>query len=712
VHPSGPSGQALCVTNNNSNSIQSNNNVIEMIPRNNKKRRSPDEDIKNHESKKLGRDVNVVPPKNVIHTAWEHYRSYLESAAAAAEGSEEEQEEAGDEGMQPDVDELYEIVELLEQYVHAHTLDTSLEFLKSCCACSSSAKNNMLYFPNVESLLPVFLSMVYLHLGDHAISQGFDENMQESDEKQHGQNEQQSMRDVEDYLHKSLSYFPLNAAALSMLANYQRMNMTASLEEICCAYDIAAKNARIVRDNGIAILAQEEQEEEMHGTDDSMLLKEWVELLLLDGITGSEYVGEIDEDENEEDVSDGDGDSDRDGNLDEEIVHDNAKEEEEFSMSTVEATCSFMAGLLHSTLNHHSEALCHLSKFDITHRIHPNIWIAGTDKLSSSAVKRSITNDNIPFQPIYFTGDGVLPDHLYSRLCTVFSPSAMYWKETDYQNRGYFSFYEDICKGKSPKNLVDDVILNYLLPLAQSVVPSEKIVGYEFWTHTRPLRANLGHQMHFDTDEALLAQEKKVTHPVVSSILYLTGNKEENRRMAGSTIILNQTPSSSDIATEAYISHAQNRKYTIFPGCCLHGVLPCPGSIEQYSNKVSKGTSTERLTLMVGFWTRRVPDQMLERRLYGPCSPLPEPNEEHTWVQEIMKGYGNDNSQQDVIPKYTGQVNSDVLPTVSPAWEDISGDINSRKGAKLQIPTALDHRFFVKNASSCFKETLFKNETF
>jgi hypothetical protein len=666
-------------------------------------KRKKDEEINphQHETKKIVRNDNTAPPNDIIDTAWEHYRSYLDS------GDEANNSDGGGGGpeIQPDIDELYEIIDLLEKYVHMHTSDTSLQFLNSSASCDEHIKSSILSFPNdIKSLLPVLLSMVYLHLGDHAISEGFAEN----DEKQEDRQQHQLMH-VEDYLRKSLSYFPFNAAALSMLANYQRMNMSASLEDICCAYDIAAKNARFVRDKSIEMLAQEQDDDE--GEEDAMLIKEWVELLLLDGIAGSEYLGEddVEKENDEEDICDGDDDG---GRVYVNKQDDNAQEEkDEFSMSTVEATSSFMAALLYSTLQQHNEALFHLSKFDLTHRVHPNVWLAGTTKkLLSSNEERYLPKD-IPFEPMCFTGEEVLPDHLYNRLCHVFSPSAMYWKETNYQNRGYFSFYEDICEQNKPKNLIDDVIINYLLPLAQLAVPSEKIVGYEFWTHTRPLRANLGHQMHFDTDEALLAQEKKVTHPIVSSVLYLTGNQDESERMAGSTIIFNQSPSSSDIAAEAYISHAQDRKYTVFPGCCLHGVLPCPGSIEQ-SNKAGKEKSVERLTLLVGFWTRRVPDKMLERHLYGPCSQLPVPDEENSWVQEIMEGYENGNSHQDILPYRMDDVESNLLPLVSPAWEDISTNVKSHKGTKLQVPTALDHRFFVKDASSCFRESLFKNETF
>ena len=79
-------------------------------------------------------------------------------------------------------------------------------------------------------------------------------------------------------------------------------------------------------------------------------------------------------------------------------------------------------------------------------------------------------------------------------------------------------------------HVIEDVVMNHVLPLAQSQLKPghDPIVGFEWWVHTRSIQANLGHQLHFDTDEAFLTQEKEVTHPPVSSVLYLTGNNSES----------------------------------------------------------------------------------------------------------------------------------------------------------------------------------------
>ena len=155
-------------------------------------------------------------------------------------------------------------------------------------------------------------------------------------------------------------------------------------------------------------------------------------------------------------------------------------------------------------------------------------------------------------------------------MCSLFAPDAPYWLESDYQNRGYYSFFAPKKeKEKEPTNVIEDVIKNHLLPLAEQECSDESIVGVEWWVHTRPTGNNLGHPIHFDTDESLLAREKKVSHPVVSSVLYLTGaerDKETNSASAGPTIVFDQTPDSTTVASKAWISKPQDNSFMIFPG--------------------------------------------------------------------------------------------------------------------------------------------------
>ena len=472
------------------------------------------------------------------------------------------------------------------------------------------------------------------------------------------------------HLQKSLEYFPQNAATWSMGANYARMTQRACPQQVCTWYEKAAECASLLRTTAIALLESDK-------VNDSV--KEWIELLLLDGIVDCEYVGDEEEEEDEN------------GNEeDSPVTSNNVNDDDDdgyFSASQVEATSRFMAAMLLSTLGKHDQAKQQLKRFHLTHRLHPNVW---TSTLSPVTTTPHASKPSLQ-EPYSFTQEA-LPRPLYNRLCKVLAPDASYWKESDYAHRGYYSYFFDIEKDKLPTNLVEEIIIQHLLPRAQHVLKSTcndcTIVGAEWWPHTRPIQANLGHQLHFDTDESLLAQEGKITHPILSSVLYLTGNPNSSSNPAGATIVLDQTPDSSRVADCAWKSVAIDNRFMVFPGNKLHGVLPCPGKEEEATND-TVATETEtftwnekiandpdkpvnhRLTFMVGFWTRRVPDKMKERRLYGPCGPLPPATEEHSWVTEIQQGYPKaTNGDNDALDASKLEVMS--LPKVSPAWEDIS----------------------------------------
>jgi hypothetical protein len=436
------------------------------------------------------------------------------------------------------------------------------------------------------------------------------------------------------------------------------------------------------------------------------LVKEWVELLILNQVVGSEFEDEVDE-AGEEDV--------------EKEEEDDEEEGGEYSSSTVESTARFMLAML-SSMSDHNVARDQLKKFPLSHRLHPNVW-----SITSSPKKKPTSNAPCAFRP----SKGILPENLYSRMKQVFAPDAVYWTESDYADRGYYSYFMDFEKDSQPKNLIEEIIVQHLLPRTRQVlskIDSDQICGFEWWAHTRPIQANLGHNLHFDTDESMLSQQQKVTHPIMSSVLYLSGGDG-----AGNTILLDQTPDSTEVAESAWLGVPQDNSFMIFPGNLLHGVLPCPGSQMQKEMEENEGDcnsheelarnwrvppdeeeTPNRLTFMVGFWTRNVPKSMKDRHLYGPCGPLPPNTAEHTWIDEIAKGYvtadgsisQNGDSKESAIQETMLAVE---LPRISPAWEMLQTEERSHDDPPLEIPHAIDHRFFVQNAPLCFRESLFED---
>ncbi|KAL3797092.1 hypothetical protein HJC23_000430 [Cyclotella cryptica] len=654
----------------------------------------------------------------LIREAWDCYRNFIDAEENNDDSDGDTNAEEDDEYEDQDngaIDELLELIDLLEPL--------KVQPFDMLPTSDSSAIVKSL---NVKSLLPMLISMSYLHLANYAISYVLKDAKADGTTKEFLLGFESPM----EYFEHSLRFWPTNPAAMSMCANYDRMNCWSSTEEICERYCKAAQYAGAWRQ--IALNYFQVSSEDVEDEADGMNAKEWVELLIMNGALGVDYISE--EEDNEA---------------------DEVKDSGEYSASEVEATASFMSGLLLSVLGKHDEALQYLRKFNLSHRIHPNVWkmAQSPNQDTLEAAPKNDADTSIYFEPRIYHNEvnagsdieennpkGILPPTIYKKLCDLFSPTSNYWTESDYNHRGYYSYFIDLehvsSNGKSvrerPTNLMEDVIVNYLLPLAERTLQENhksedeipRIVGAEWWCHTRQLGANLGHQIHFDTDESLLGREKKVTHPIVSSVLYLTGGTEDTEGTdspkAGATIVFDQTPDSKEVASKAWVCHPKDNAFMNFPGNMLHGVLPCTGGRVPKKNEEDVILSHNRLTFMVGFWTRNVTEGMGEHRtLYGPCGPLPPTTEEHSWVKESQMGY--DESAELETRKTTKcdrmSTSYEVLPYTSPAWDEfvkMEGNKASiaatSSSPTLDVPKGLDHRYFVLNAPHCFSDSLFQNE--
>ena len=687
----------------------------------------------------LPSDQNITSlDDGVTNTAWQHYQNYLDSC--------EDEDDTGD------IDELQELLEILNKYkavwMQNHSRDGDDDddddrILQQICASRTN-------------LLPVLVSVAHGILADQCMSDYFNisssctssrsdnDNDNDNNDATKRQRQQQQQEDliktIQHHFTESLTACRWNASVWSMAANWSRMQLSLKdknndddtdrssnnhFATVAAAYQWAAHCAHKVRQTAIALLEQAGETEQ----DDSV--KEWIELLLLNQVTGVQWTDDG-ENDNENEEYDDDDDQEKEQKLDKEQVDEN--QDGCWSASLVEGTARFMSAMLMSTLGDHDGALYHLKQFPhLTHRLHPNLWntpaaltqetIEEESSLSSSSSSSPVVSFRHPY-------NGVLPKPLYQRLCQVFAPDASYWKESDYDNRGYYSYFMDLPDtSKPPTNLLEDVIFYHLLPLVRQKLPkkqADQICGAEWWVHTRPIQANLGHNMHFDTDEALLEQQKQITHPIFSSVLYLTGDK-----LGGATIVLDQTPDAKDVANEAWVSVPSDNSYLIFPGDRLHGVLPCRGTTKSNSTKIpafkaiqvsdlfhSKNGSSpkkdpsqkHRLTFLVGFWTRRVPDNIKNQKLYSPCGPLPPQTDEHTWVRHVFDGYKDG---MPLVASAADNLKEIAVPKVSPAWEQLVQTSNALDDdPPLEIPRGIDHRFFVQGAPRCFYDALFEKDEY
>ena len=300
-----------------------------------------------------------------------------------------------------------------------------------------------------------------------------------------------------------------------------------------------------------------------------------------------------------------------------------------------------------------------------------------------------------------------------------------------------------------PTNAVEQLIHDHLLPCTGDARAS--IVGAEWWTHTRVAGRNLGHQLHYDTEERVLEDTGDVVHPLLSSVCYLSGGGGAG---GGPTVVFDQVVDDEAGTARGWLATPLDRGFLTFPGNRLHGVLPGPpqrqraeaaepavrrrraGARAAASKQRRVGSTdckacawgpdtagagagggagtgagtgacpphtcahvpsstsvTNRLTLMVGFWD--TPVGLRGRRPpYSACARLP-PNTRRThWIDTIPL--------QDVSvcrdSAGGGAAVAEVaVPELGPMWETIPAVVDAQTHAPLAVPTSVDQRFFVRS---------------
>ncbi|KAK9902068.1 hypothetical protein WJX75_003099 [Coccomyxa subellipsoidea] len=176
-----------------------------------------------------------------------------------------------------------------------------------------------------------------------------------------------------------------------------------------------------------------------------------------------------------------------------------------------------------------------------------------------------------------------LPDDMFQALKRGFSAGANFWSET-----GYFSHdtpFSSVLYNleKQPGNAIEAAISSLYQELKRSNLDMEGILAAEWWVHMRdPTSA---HQLHFDLDEGRIgagAAKYRLVHPVLSSVLYLSG-------AGGPTVVLEQS-ATDGLAERAFLGTPSENTLFCFPGNYLHGVLPggqasseAPGGVQRIS---------------------------------------------------------------------------------------------------------------------------------
>eukprot|EP01051_Picozoa_sp_SAG22_P004679 SAG22_NODE_258_length_13522_cov_6.989496_4_plen_436_part_00 len=211
----------------------------------------------------------------------------------------------------------------------------------------------------------------------------------------------------------------------------------------------------------------------------------------------------------------GEGGDDSDGSDDEEWEQVWVRD----PMRQCQPIALYQLALLHSQLGQHDDAAAVLRRFDgLRYRIAPQVWDRA--RLAVTGPSEPPAKKNGTAAPVRLYGAAV-PLQLARRLRQAFAPGAAYWAENDYGKRGYFSWYHPLPPLPPPPghqqarpredagvtNAVEQLI-HLLRPLVEQHKqrPGAKLCGAEWWVHSRAagFSGDLGHQLHFDTDETLV----------------------------------------------------------------------------------------------------------------------------------------------------------------------------------------------------------------
>lgn len=394
------------------------------------------------------------------------------------------------------------------------------------------------------------------------------------------------------------------------------------------------------------------------------------------------------------------------------------------------------AALILSQRGEHEAAAPLLRRFGYRLQLSPHVWAAAASP-PPSAERATPRGPAIAAAGTVRMFADAVPDDLARCLQAAFAPTAAYWRETGYHTasseKRYHTFFCDLSpngasRAEGPSNAVE-ALIHRLFPLLSRA----DVTCAEWWVHTRLVGRHPGHQLHYDLEEGLLESTGRVLHPIVSSVVYLSGDAA-----AGPTIVLDEAlgcfsedgraaaqhgggggareqPAGRHVCDEpaarCWLAHPLPRAFLTFPGHLLHGVLPVdapPRGAERARAQPSEpdtgvgapGThrplsgaaDDHRLTLLIAWYgedaragpakhTRGPGNERVGRGRrgvpgLGPQSAMPRLSRSTTWPRDLEYGE-RAASAGNSAPSAAGGAPAARVPTQVPvvevphAWESV-----------------------------------------
>ena len=194
------------------------------------------------------------------------------------------------------------------------------------------------------------------------------------------------------------------------------------------------------------------------------------------------------------------------------------------------------------------------------------------------------------------------------------------------------------------------------------------------------------------TQERLLETDGTAVHPIVSSVVYLTGHGDP-------TIVFNQTLDDEHddvISASAWAAHPIQDSFLTFRGDLLHGVMPAAQGSRPRTTGAGGAGGTQRLTLLIAWYATKTVRSARRHRL-GPQAPVPPPTRAQSWPTLLeLSGHVATELREAAAGRGAVEVGLPSTESGVNVWERIprgtSGDAESRTA--LRAPAALEQHFF------------------
>ena len=359
---------------------------------------------------------------------------------------------------------------------------------------------------------------------------------------------------------------------------------------------------------------------------------------------------------------------------------------------------AYQRALLYAQMRDGARLRATLARFDVGYLLSDEVWevcgLAREAKAGGAASARALGKRGCVAKGKKVNlRRGVVPPALRAQIRAAFSPASAYWKATGYSGRGYFSFFYN--PAEKPRMAIEEAIQHVI---RGSGLKAGAVKATEWWVHTRMGTRDLGHQLHFDTEEKTLEAEGRIVHPLKSCVVYLTGGET-----GGLTLCIEQTiqaPTDAEVAAGVggYAVQPATGATLYFDGSLLHGVLPS-GAVAAAEDAAAASTPPppQRLTLMVALWGHAAEEFAAPKEggaggggvgeaYIGPQAPLPTGS---AWLKPLQLRKAKAGEEKEELEEL------DVY-RVGKVWTVLKrGEGGDGSEELMDVPRSIDQRYFV-----------------